>query len=340
MHYLARKILAVEILFLLIFHSEVSAMSYSISVRTDREAYVAGEFVEISGYVTDQENRSISTFVSIVVLTPKNEMLLSDQVNSNDNGYFSTILSLPQDASIGTYFVTATTSLAAAYTTFSIVEASIDIFLQPNIVSPGDQVLVFGHVYPHRRVEVSLEFSNDNIEWKRLSSTYTNSSGFYSFMLLMSREGNYSIRVSANGVRSNAAKLIVKKPSTISISLSTSEISAGREVVLKGLLDSTCSNATITIEWRSPDGKTFSRTVLADPSGSFQDSFRPEIEGSWSVSASWQGDEFNQPADSMVLELLVKPSPPTMLFISIVAVEDIVVLCLLMRHILRKRRNN
>lgn len=54
MHYLARKILAVEILFLLIFHSEVSAMSYSISVRTDREAYVAGEFVEISGYVTDQ----------------------------------------------------------------------------------------------------------------------------------------------------------------------------------------------------------------------------------------------------------------------------------------------
>lgn len=267
-------------------------------------------------------------------------MLLSDQVNSNDNGYFSTILSLPQDASIGTYFVTATTSLAAAYTTFSIVEASIDIFLQPNIVSPGDQVLVFGHVYPHRRVEVSLEFSNDNIEWKRLSSTYTNSSGFYSFMLLMSREGNYSIRVSANGVRSNAAKLIVKKPSTISISLSTSEISAGREVVLKGLLDSTCSNATITIEWRSPDGKTFSRTVLADPSGSFQDSFRPEIEGSWSVSASWQGDEFNQPADSMVLELLVKPSPPTMLFISIVAVEDIVVLCLLMRHILRKRRNN
>jgi len=43
-----------------------------VAVRTDRDAYVAGEYVEISGFMKDQGNVSVSTFFEIAVSTPYN----------------------------------------------------------------------------------------------------------------------------------------------------------------------------------------------------------------------------------------------------------------------------
>jgi hypothetical protein len=43
--------------------------------------------------------------------------------------------------------------------------------------------------------------------------------------------------------------------------------------------------------YKKPNGSTVSQNVKTDAEGSYSDSYQPDIEGPWSVNASWPGDE-------------------------------------------------
>lgn len=318
----------------------VLCTQYSIEVRTDRDAYVAGEFVEISGFVKDTVNRSVSAFVEITVLTPDNVSINLGFTHSDSKGYFLTLLALQPNASLGEYLVMATVDESPAFATFKVSQNSITCLLNSSFTYPVMPILVYGQAYPARLVEVLLELSKDGKDWQTIARTNSNSSGFYSFAMAAPKEaGNYSIRATLDGACSSPASLrvFVKEPTTISISLSSLTTTVGKSVQLLGILNSTCRNATILIQYRSPEGGSVNHTVLASPEGEFKDSFRPEKEGTWKVSASWPGDTFNEHAECMEVELIVEPEPPTKLFLALVAVEDAAVLALLARQLRIKR---
>ncbi|MGQ9514770.1 MAG: MG2 domain-containing protein [Thermoproteota archaeon] len=319
----------------------VFCTSYSLVVSTDRDAYVAGEFVEISGYVKDQWNRFISTFVEITVFTPENISLHIGFIHSDSKGRFFTLLELPKNASIGNYTVQATVDETPARATFKVSPNFITCLVNSSFTYPANPILIYGQVYPARRVEVKLEFSKDGMDWKTMASIYSNSSGFYGFDWSAPREaGNYSIRALINGANGSASlRVIVRKPTMISISLSSPTTTVGKSVWLSGILNSMSRNATISIQYYGPEGDYIIHKVQADEEGLFEDMFKPEKEGTWRISASWPGDALNLPSESMEIELIVGPEPPTKLFLTAVAIEDAVVLALLARHLRNKRRS-
>jgi len=319
----------------------VSSSPYSVIVRTNRDAYVEGEYVEISGFIMDQENRSISTFVQIAVLTPENVSLLVDTIHSDSDGYFFTILTLPLNASLGTYLVVAAAEGPTAHSTFKVALNSITCHLNASTVYvPDKAVLVYGYAYPARCVELQLEFSQNNEDWRPIADIFANSSGYYNYdWTAPGEDGNYSVRASFVGVTSPPANLRVfmKESTMIWVSPTSFAAYVGKTMNIEGTLNSTSKNATITIQYRSPQG-TFNHTMQASPDGVFSDTFKPDVEGIWTISASWPGDALNLPATSMNIQLTVGPPPPTNLFLSAVAVEDVVVLALLARQVVKKRR--
>jgi hypothetical protein len=62
-------------------------------------------------------------------------------------------------------------------------------------------------------------------------------------------------------------------------------------VNISGIIEPTQENATITLSYTRPNASTFDRIVNTTVVGSYRDSYQPDLEGIWSVNASWVGDE-------------------------------------------------
>jgi len=50
------------------------------------------------------------------------------------------------------------------------------------------------------------------------------------------------------------------------------------------------NSKTVTLTFKRPDGSTFNRTITTEPFGEYEYSYKPDAPGSWSVTASWNGD--------------------------------------------------
>ncbi|UCH37674.1 MAG: hypothetical protein JSV76_00370 [Candidatus Bathyarchaeota archaeon] len=82
--------------------------------------------------------------------------------------------------------------------------------------------------------------------------------------------------------------------STLSCSVSPSQIEKGETIDVEGLLDPEINNATVNLIYTRPDASTVTRTVQTKADGSYADSYQPDVEGGWTVNASWAGDEQHQ----------------------------------------------
>lgn len=79
-------------------------------------------------------------------------------------------------------------------------------------------------------------------------------------------------------------------PSSITCNLSSTTLSAGNEITISGSISPAISGATVSLTFTKPDLTTFTQTVVSQSDGSFQDAYSPDLTGSWSVKASWQGN--------------------------------------------------
>ncbi|RJS79546.1 hypothetical protein CW711_02635 [Candidatus Bathyarchaeota archaeon] len=85
--------------------------------------------------------------------------------------------------------------------------------------------------------------------------------------------------------------ILSKIESTISCSISPQTVERGEVIEVSGSISPALENVTVTLTYEGPDGSVYTRNVRTDVEGSFRDSFQPKVEGSWSVNASWLGDE-------------------------------------------------
>ncbi|MEJ2241843.1 MAG: Ig-like domain-containing protein [Candidatus Bathyarchaeota archaeon] len=79
-------------------------------------------------------------------------------------------------------------------------------------------------------------------------------------------------------------------PSSITCDLSSTSLSPGNDVTVSGSISPAISGVNVTITYTKPDSTTFTRTIVSNIDGSFQDVYSPDLTGSWSVKASWQGN--------------------------------------------------
>jgi hypothetical protein len=95
---------------------------------------------------------------------------------------------------------------------------------------------------------------------------------------------------------------------TLSCSVSSSEVTEGGSVTVSGVLSLEVSDKTVTLAYKKPDGSTISRTVMTGSDGSYSDTYMPDAEGSWSVTATWDGDATHDGSSSSLMSFIVKKS--------------------------------
>ncbi|MEM2127443.1 MAG: hypothetical protein QXH67_04390 [Candidatus Bathyarchaeia archaeon] len=97
--------------------------------------------------------------------------------------------------------------------------------------------------------------------------------------------------------------VISKKESSISISLSSSEILTGEEVIIGGRISLPIAGASVTISYRPMNGSWSTiATVSTDSDGKYLYSWSdtPHSVGSYEVMASWQGNSEYEGASNIV----------------------------------------
>jgi len=144
------------------------------------------------------------------------------------------------------------------------------------VLNPTDEILPKGFF--------TLTFSL-NIDPNALPSSY-----------LYNMTVNYSVNSSGIFLEGEPQTLSVefivsKIETTVTCSVSPQSVEKGETVDVSGSIDPVQENATVTLNYKRPDGSIFNRDVKTYADGSYRDSYQPDVEGSWSVNASWLGDE-------------------------------------------------
>lgn len=85
--------------------------------------------------------------------------------------------------------------------------------------------------------------------------------------------------------------IVSKIQATVTCSVSPESVEQEESVDVSGSIDPAQENVTVTLIYKRPNASTFSHNVKTDTTGSYRESYQPDVEGSWSVNASWPGDE-------------------------------------------------
>jgi len=97
--------------------------------------------------------------------------------------------------------------------------------------------------------------------------------------------------------------------SSITGSLSLESMEMGESITVSGILYPENEGRTITLSYTRPDSLTLTRTAVTDIDGSYSDTFEPDVAGSWSVRASWEGDVEFEGSTSSVVHFTVTKIP-------------------------------
>ncbi|MEM3737374.1 MAG: PGF-pre-PGF domain-containing protein [Candidatus Bathyarchaeia archaeon] len=82
-----------------------------------------------------------------------------------------------------------------------------------------------------------------------------------------------------------------KTPTSISLSASATSIKRGESITLTGAITPPIGGATVKLTYTKAGAVSVERTATTAVDGSFSSTYTPDAGGSWSVVASWAGDE-------------------------------------------------
>lgn len=177
----------------------------------------------------------------------------------------------------------------------------------------GSSITVSGAITPPRSgviVDLSYTMPNGTVIKRTVTSS---SDGFYNDTYTPPVLGSWSVKASwegdstyAGATSSSASFTVSRISSTISCSVSKSEVAEGDSLTVSGSISPAVSGKTVTLSYKKPDGSTFTITVTTGSDGSYSDSYKPDATGSWSVTASWDGDSTHDGASSESKSFTVK----------------------------------
>ena len=191
--------------------------------------------------------------------------------------------------------------------------SSISCEVSSSSITIGDSVTVSGSISPSRSgVTVTISYKS-NGSWSILATMTSASDGSYSYSWTPTSAGSYQLKASWEGdstyseATSSAVSVTVTKISTtISCSVSPSEVTEGNSITVSGSISPALSGKTVMLTYEKPDGSTFTRMVTTGSGGSFSDTYTPTGTGFWSVKASWEGDAEHEGSSSTIISFTVK----------------------------------
>ncbi|MEM3985540.1 MAG: MG2 domain-containing protein [Candidatus Methanomethylicia archaeon] len=139
----------------------------------------------------------------------------------------------------------------------------------------------------------------------------TGSDGKYSTSFKLPSDamiGVYTVSVTATYGSESAINSItfrVKLTSTVSCSVSPTSITIGGSITVSGSISPAVSGAIVTLTFTRPDGTTTTITASTGTGGSYSTAYTPDQVGSWTVYASWAGDDTYFGASSSIASFTV-----------------------------------
>jgi hypothetical protein len=111
--------------------------------------------------------------------------------------------------------------------------------------------------------------------------------------------------------------VVVKIPTIISCTVSSTEVAQGDSITVSGSINPMVAGATVTLAYESPDGTTIERITATDSAGSYSDSFQPDALGPWSVTTSWRGDSTHDESTSSKMSFNVEARKPCQIILAL-----------------------
>jgi hypothetical protein len=108
---------------------------------------------------------------------------------------------------------------------------------------------------------------------------------------------------------------VVKATSSIFCSPSPKQIVLGGLIDIQGSLTPPLNGVNIALIYTKPNDITFTRTTTTASDGTFEDTASPDMVGSWSVLASWTGNEKYETCEYLTLFAVVEPTRPIIDFL-------------------------
>jgi hypothetical protein len=133
-------------------------------------------------------------------------------------------------------------------------------------------------------------------------------------------------------------------PTAITLSLSTNSVTLGNILTVSGSITPSVSGfppvsgVTVTLTYTKPDATTPNTTVTTATDGSFNDTYTPDVAGSWSVKASWAGNVDYLGATSFAEVFTVANSSIGGVYVYAAAVIIIVVIAAVAIYLYRKKK--
>lgn len=195
------------------------------------------------------------------------------------------------------------------------ISTSISCSVSSSSLTVGGSVILSGSIVPAcSGSTVAISYKSDG-PWSRLATVTSGSDGSFSYSWTPPSLGSYQLMASWDGDSSYSGATSVVVPvtvtkisTTISCSVSPSEVTEGGSVTVSGSISPAVSGATVTLTYKKPDATTFTRTATTGSGVSYSDTYKPDATGSWSVSASWAGDSTHEGASSLSIPFTVKKS--------------------------------
>jgi len=288
-------------------HPDTPKIPTTISCSASPAQLTIGKAITVSGAISPKRS-GVTVALSY---TMPNATVIKRTVTSTPEGKYSDTYTPP---SLGSWSVKASWEGDSTYggatspsVSFNVskISTTISCSVSSTSISIGSSLTVSGSITPARpSVTVTISYRSDG-SWSSLTTVASSSDGSYSYTWTPTFVGSYQLKASWEGdsshigAASTAESVTVAKISTtISCSVSPSEVTEGDSITVSGSISPTVSGKTITLTYKKPDGSTFDRTVTTGSDGSYSDSYKSEAIGSWSVSASWAGDSTHEGASS------------------------------------------
>ena len=94
--------------------------------------------------------------------------------------------------------------------------------------------------------------------------------------------------------------------SSISCETTVETITIGDDLAVSGGLQPSVTSASVSLTFTRPDGSQVVETVTTGVGGSYIHSYEPDVVGTWSVQAHWEGDLGHNPSTSEEIVLVVE----------------------------------
>ncbi len=183
----------------------------------------------------------------------------------------------------------------------SVLASPLSVSTNKSQYRPGETVKITINGKANTAYGVEVRDPQNKIVFLKQVTTGSNGVGTTQFKLSSSaREGTYKVYVSGGGESASKTFKVAKeapppsppskKSSSIKLNINATVLEPGQFLRVSGQLTPKIKGAKIILIYTSPTGSRTYRNVNTMDNGVFEDVFKPEELGKWTVEAKWLGN--------------------------------------------------